>query len=69
MGGRCVDETDDEGNPQDVRLEALDYKKIGKIAANSLCRTSGIEFMYVYLLVSYKYCYLCWFLGCGDAGA
>jgi hypothetical protein len=52
MGGRCVeDETDEEGNPQDVRLESLDWKKIGKIAANSFRRTAAVEFMYVYLLV------------------
>lgn len=47
MGGRCVeDETDEEGNPQDVRLESLDWKKIGKIAANSFRRTAAVEFMH-----------------------
>ena len=49
MGGRCVDdETDEEGNTQDVRYELLDWKKIGKIAANSYRRTPATEFMYVY---------------------
>ena len=47
MGGRCVtDETDEEGNQQDVRLESLDWKKVGKIAAHSLRRTAAIEFMH-----------------------
>ena len=47
MGGRCVtDETDEEGNQQDVRLESLDWNKVGKIAADSFRRTAPIEFMY-----------------------
>jgi hypothetical protein len=48
MGGRCVDEeSDEEGNRQDVRLESLDWSKVGKIATHSFCRTAAIEFMYV----------------------
>lgn len=46
MGGRSVeDEPDEEGNLQDVRLDSLDWMKVGKIAANSFRRTPAIEFM------------------------
>ena len=48
MGGRRVDDgTDEDGNLNDVCFESLDWKKIGKIAANSFSRTPAIEFMYV----------------------
>ena len=47
MGGRRVDESDEEGNAQDVRLESLHWNTVGKVAGHLFRRTSAIEFMYV----------------------
>ncbi|XP_028391217.1 non-structural maintenance of chromosomes element 4 homolog A-like [Dendronephthya gigantea] len=46
MGGRRVDESDEEGNAEDVRLESLHWNTIGQIAEKSFRRTAAIEFMH-----------------------